>query len=573
MTLVKRSDPSVAHALLANAERGADAPTITIAQTPDQHIVLRHDAMAQQALRVAAVLAESGVGPGDRVVLCLPTSPEFATIFFAITMLRAVPAAIALPTGFGDSAAFVEKIRGIRSYLTPKAFITTATIIEVIPELGGEHLSILEATSLCSSAEGVEPITLPTPPDPSELCFLQLTSGSTGEPKAVMVTHDNVMANCQQVARACSWSTTDVQVAWLPLNHDMGLIGTLLAPIYLGTDSVLMSPDRFLRKPAEWLKNASRYNGTLSATTNFGLNYAAARIRDEELVDVDLSSWRFIFCGAEPIDTSIMRRFVERFAPWGMRRDAVVPCYGLAEATLAVAVSTPVYPAMADTVCRERLSRDQAVVGAEHGDPTAQQIVSCGPPVWRTEVRIVDENGCAVTNLILGAVEFRGPSQTPGYYLRPEATAACQSAEGWWKTGDLGYLRDGELYVVGRAKDLLIIRGANHLPTDFERAAETVEEVRPGGVVAVGVYQQELGTEELHLVVETRSDDLPEDQQADELRRVITATVSQHTGVAPTRVHLVPRRGIPKTTSGKPRRFQVRQHVENTLTAASRRYP
>ena len=555
MSVIEPRRASIVHALLANAERGSDAPRTTLALGPDEHIELRHDVFAQEALRAAGTLSEAGVRKGDRIILCLPTSPEFVTAFFGAVLLGAAPVAIALPGRFSELSGFVTRYRNLERYLRPRALIAVPPVIEALAGATGGGVAVLDGVALRAAAMQNGPANVGALPSSDALAFLQLTSGSTGDPMGVMISHGNLAANCEQLARACDWGASDIQVAWLPLNHDMGLIGTLLAPIFLGTDSVLLPPDRFLRSPAEWLRTVSRYRGSLSAAPNFAFGYAAARVKDQELDGVDLSSWRFVFCGAEPIHPQTLQHFVERFAKWGMRPDALVPCYGLAEATLGVTVASPRAPMRYDSISRDALASLGKVVDVPADDPLAQQVVDCGPPVEGTEVRIVDDDGNAVPHGSMGRIQFRGPSRTAGYYQRPDATSVAIDADGWWNTGDLGYLRDGGLRVAGRAKELIIIRGANYFPADFERATEAVPGVRVGGVVAVGIYDESVGTEALHLIVETEEDS---DRHA-QLRRAIVGAVSQRSGIAPAAVHLMPRRSIPKTSSGKLRRLETRR--------------
>jgi acyl-CoA synthetase (AMP-forming)/AMP-acid ligase II len=323
--------------------------------------------------------------------------------------------------------------------------------------------------------------------------------------------------------------------------------------IFTATDVVMLAPTLFLRRPAAWLRAVSRYRASLTAAPNFGLGYAADRVRDEELVGVDLSSWRFMCCGAEPIHPPTVRRFLDRFAPWGLRPDVVAPCFGLAEATLAVTVARPSTSLASDTVDRDLLAIDGKAVDVDPDDPHAVEVVDCGPPLEGTEVRVVDGAGTPLGPSLLGRVQVRGPSTTPGYFGRPEATAAVIDSEGWLDTGDLGYLRDGRLRIAGREKEAIVIRGANHFPPDFERAAETVDGVRPGGVAAVGRFDAASGTERLHLVVETTR----EERDHDALKRRIRAAVSSRTSISPAAIYLVPRRSIPKTSSGKIQRGEV----------------
>ncbi|TQM33224.1 fatty acyl-AMP ligase [Nocardia bhagyanarayanae] len=546
---------SIVHALLANAERGTDgASTIFVPERgTDGEFSWRHDDLALAAGRAAAALADAGVRPGDRVVLSLPTSPEFVTAFFGALLLGAVPTAVATPGGFGSAELFYEKFHRLIGYLEPKAVVATATVLAAAELPSG--LTGLDGAALHRLAgDPNAPALPPRLPEPGDLAFIQATSGSTGTPKGVQITHANLAANCEQIALAASMGPGDTWVGWLPLHHDMGLIGGFLTPLFRGIDAVLMPPSRFLRSPGDWLRAVSKYRGTFTAAPNFAYGYAAARVTDAELAGVDLSSWRFLFCGAEPIHPPTVQRFVDRFGAWGLPPDALVPCYGMAEASLAVTVARPNAPVAYDSVSRRALTGDDVALNVSAGDPDEMQIVDCGAPVLGTEVRIVDGDGAPVGEDTVGRIQFRGPSTTAGYFRLPEATASALS-DGWWDTGDIGYLRAGRLRITGRQKDLIIIRGANYLPTDFEIAAEQVDGVRLGGVAAVGHADAAGLSEELHLVVETAL--APGDHEA--LRRAVRVAVSKRTGVLPADVHVVPPRSIPKTTSGKVQRAEVRR--------------
>ncbi|MGY1898712.1 AMP-binding protein [Nocardia gipuzkoensis] len=548
--------PSIVHALLAAGERGvAAASTIILAERAthqDDEIHWRHDDLLTVASRAAAGLAAGGVRRGDRVLLCLPTSAEFVTAFFGALLLGAVPTAIATPGGFGAAEIFLDRFERLLAYLEPTAVVSNSAVVTTLPLPAS--VAAIDASSLHALARTPDaPALTPHLPAPDDLAFIQATSGSTGTPKGVQVTHANLAANCEQIARAAAIGPGDTWVGWLPLHHDMGLIGGFLTPLFRGIDAVLIPPNRFLRHPADWLRAVTRHRGTLTAAPNFAYGYAAARIADSELDGVDLSGWRFLFCGAEPIHPPTVRRFVDRFGAWGLPADALVPCYGLAEASLAVTVSDPRAPIAFDSVSRRALAEDGVAVDVPAGDGDALDIVDCGAPVVGTEVRVVDEHGSPRGANLIGHVQFRGPSTTPGYFRLPEATAATR-VDGWWDTGDIGYLRDGRLRITGRRKDLIIIRGANYLPTDFEIAAEQVPGVRPGGVVAVGRTDAGSRSEELHLIVE--SAEAPTGHGA--LARAVRAAVSKRTGVLAAGVRIVAPRSIPKTTSGKVQRAAAR---------------
>ncbi|MET7773808.1 AMP-binding protein [Nocardia sp. NPDC005366] len=548
---------SIVHALFANAERGADAPsTIFVRERGGDDaagdIRWRHDDLAAAACRCAAALADAGVRAGDRVMLCLPTSPEFVTAFFGALVLGAVPTAVATPGGFGSSDLFYVRFGRLLAYLEPAAVVAAAGVLEAAAVPAG--VAAVDSALLYESAVSpTAPTVAPRLPEPGDIAFIQSTSGSTGTPKGVQITHANLAANCEQIASAAAMDTGDVWVGWLPLHHDMGLIGGFLTSMFTANDAVVMPPSRFLRKPGDWLRAVGRYRGTFTAAPNFAYGYAAARITDEEMAGVDLSSWRFLFCGAEPIHAPTVQRFVDRFRAWGLPEDALVPCYGMAEAALAVTVSRPHAPVAFDSVSRRALTGDGVVLDIPVDDPDALRIVDCGAPVLGTEVRVVDADGAPCVDDVVGRIQFRGPSMTVGYFRLPEATAAA-FADGWWDTGDIGYLRDGRLRITGRQKDLIIIRGANYLPTDFEIAAEEVPGVRLGGVAAVGVSDADGLSEELHLIIESALDAV----EHDALRRAVRVAVSKRTGVLAADVVVVPPRSVPKTTSGKVQRAQAR---------------
>lgn len=469
-------------------------------------------------------------------------------------MLGAIPVAIPLPGRMSGPDRFQAEYRELQRYLQPRAVVASPHAIACVEGTTQVGAIVIDGGELRKTAQSAGAVTVPTLPKLDDVAFLQLTSGSTGNPRAVVVSHHNLAANCRQLGEASGWSVGDVQVAWLPLNHDMGLVGTLLTPIFHSVDATLLPPEQFLRAPSNWLHAISDYGGTLSAAPNFAFSFTTARVQNDELDGVDLSSLRFVFCGAEPIDAQSLHDFINRFAAWGLRADVLAPSYGLAEATLAVTVGRPEFPVRYDTVDREKLTAPGRVVAHEAGGAT-QQIVNCGAPLDGTELRIVDDAGAVSADGLLGRIQFRGPSRTTGYFRQPEHTAEALDGGGWWDTGDLGYLRDGELRVAGRAKDVIIIRGVNYFPADFERVTETVPGVRPGRVAAVAIFDEPAGTDCLHLIGET---DLAVGQHG-ELKRQIVAAVTSRCGIAPAAVHLVPRGTIQKTTSGKVRRLEARR--------------
>jgi acyl-CoA synthetase (AMP-forming)/AMP-acid ligase II len=504
-----------------------------------------------EASRFAVMLRASGLRRGEVVPLVLPTSKQFVVALFGVLFAGGTPTALALPAGFGDIDNFARRTSTVCDFLHVRRLVTTAGLRDCL-SASVPGVDLLVDPELPASADGF----VPTPLEPSEAGILQCTSGSTGAPKAVVLTHANLIANCRQIATGLSLEESDVCVSWLPLNHDMGLIGCLFTSLWRGIDLVLMSPGLFLRRPALWLKAISRHRATISPAPNFAYAYATARAKDTELARLDLSSWRIALCGAEPISARTIDAFQKRFASYGLRANVVVPCYGLAEASLAVTIHTPGTGMTVDRVDRESLV-DRGIVSPSdsHDGALRVDIVSCGQPLPGTEVRVVGGDGHVVPECRIGKVMVRGPSIMKEYMHAPDRTAAVLR-DGWLDTGDLGYVRDGNLYITGREKDLIIVRGRNFTPTEFEWAAERVAGVRKGNAVAFGAFAPDTGTECLTIVCETDVSDL---EEREELKKRITTEVMKQTGIRPDAVHLVGRERLPKTTSGKIQRAKAKR--------------
>jgi acyl-CoA synthetase (AMP-forming)/AMP-acid ligase II len=499
--------------------------------------------MLEGAYLAASALQRAGVAKGDRVPIVVPTSSAFASTFFGLELVGAVPCPLPLPAGFGDLEGFAARVEWTARYLGARHVVTNEQLRSLIP--GTPTLLVSE---LLRDPGGNPAFTAPTI-EATDTAMIQCTSASTGQPKGVLLSHENLIANVHQIGFVLGVTEKDVVVTWLPLYHDMGLIGCLLFSIYWNLDAVLLSPARFLKRPVSWLEAIARHRGTLSPAPNFAYAYATSRIKEDELAGLDLSSFRVAMCGAEPVDPRTLERFEERFAKNGLRRSVSVPCYGLAEATLGVTFHPVGEPLAHDRVSREGLAR-----GEVQDDPAGVFVASCGKAMPETRVRIVDDDGGELPAGRVGNVEVSGPSIMKGYHELPDETAAVLRG-GWLATGDLGYLRDGALRITGRKKDIIIIRGRNYVPQDFEWAAEEVAGIRKGNAVAFGVPDDAQGTETLHLVCET---DL-EGETRDELARAVRVHVGARTGIAPAHVELVPRNTIPKTSSGKLQRRKTRE--------------
>jgi acyl-CoA synthetase (AMP-forming)/AMP-acid ligase II len=371
----------------------------------------------------------------------------------------------------------------------------------------------------------------------AELGLIQFSSGSTSAPKPVALSHRALMHQLEMLRTLMPDDARDhVGVSWLPLYHDMGLIGALLSAAYYPGPLALIQPQHFLARPSIWLRTLSKYGGTISPAPNFAYGLCLKRVKDDELQGVDLSRWRYALNGAEPISVGVMRKFSERFGKYGFNADAMLPVYGLSEASLAVTFAPRSQP-------RRTTSIDSPSGGA-------RELTSVGVPVPGTELEVRSEDGAVLTDGTLGELHIKTPSLMDGYDGQPDATMQVLR-DGWLNTGDLGFIRDGELFVFGRSKDVIILRGANHAPQEFEDALESVEGVRPGCAVALGFIPEDAEGEALLLLVET-ADEVPADLEAR-----VRAAVLERTHERPHTVVLLPPGTLPRTSSGKLRRREA----------------
>jgi 1-acyl-sn-glycerol-3-phosphate acyltransferase len=524
--------------------------------------VVSYARLRDLAATLAGGLRERGVARGDTVGLMLPTGLDFLRSFLGVLLARAIPVPIYPPARldrleeYAVRQAAILADAGVRLLVTvPRARPIASLLKPQVPTLAG----VVTADEV--SASGV-PVAGPegSGADPA---FIQYTSGSTGQPKGVLLTHDNLLANIRAIAAGLEMRPTDVGVSWLPLYHDMGLIGSWLLCLHLGLPITLLSPTAFLARPERWLWAIHERRATASAAPNFAYELCARRIPDEALEGLDLSSWRAAFNGAEPLGPGTLARFARRFAPFGFRPEAMTPAYGLAENSVALAVSPIGRGPRVDRVAREPFQREGRAAVAAAGDETALEFVSVGRELPGHEVRIVDDTGADVPERVVGRLVFRGPSMTSGYHRRPEATAAITLAGGWLDSGDLAYRAGGEIHICGRRKDLIIKAGRNLVPQEIEEAAAGVEGIRRGCVVAFGVASAALGTEELVVVAETRVVDA---DARDRLEGAVTSRVTEAVEVPPDRVVLVPPGAVPKTSSGKVRRAAAKErYLAGTL--------
>jgi 1-acyl-sn-glycerol-3-phosphate acyltransferase len=400
---------------------------------------------------------------------------------------------------------------------------------------------------------------------PADVAFVQYTSGSTGDPKGVVLTHGNILASLRSMRRALGVGTEDVFVSWLPLYHDMGLIGAWLGALVVGFPLVLMSPLSFLARPQRWLQTIERFRGTVSGGPNFAYELCNRRVSDDDIEALDLSSWRLAFNGAEPVSAHTLRRFTERFTRARFNPRAMTPVYGLAEATLGVAFTPVGRGPRIERIDRDLFHRTGMVRTASGDD--ALQLVSSGVAIPDFEVRIVDGAGHEAADREEGEVEFRGPGVTSGYLRNPEASRVLFHDD-WARSGDRGYLADGELFITGRDKDVVIRAGRNLYPYALEQAVGEVEGVRRGCVAVFGSEDPTSGTERLVVLAETRETD---PKRRATMRAAIERLTLEHLELPADEVVLAPPQTVLKTSSGKIRRTALAgQYARGRLRSPSR---
>ncbi|HEX8441990.1 amino acid adenylation domain-containing protein [Archangium sp.] len=518
-----------------------------------------------EGARAVAALLQRHLAPGDRALLLYPPGREYVLGFLGCLYagVIAVPAYPPDPTRLGRT---LPRLQALVADCRATAALTTSPVLDMVGFLTEEAPDLRALRWLATDA--LEPGTAGAWSAPSlsseDLAFLQYTSGSTGTPKGVMLSHRNLLHNSGLIALGFDASPQPVGVIWLPPYHDMGLIGGILQPLYRDIPTVLMSPLFFLQRPLRWLEAVSRHGGTVSGGPNFAYELCVRKTTPEQRAALDLRSWEVAFCGAEPIREETLERFAEAFAPAGFRREAFYPCYGLAEGSLIVSGGRRAEPPVVRRFAREALLRGEARTPENWSEGVP--MIGCGRSLGDQEVRVVDpQTGAPCAPGRVGEIWVRGASVARGYWERPEETARTfqarlsGSGEGaYLRTGDLGVLDGGELFVTGRSKDLLIIRGRNHYPQDIERSVEQCDVgLRPGCGAAFSVEVE--GEERLVVVQEfaARSGGEPEERAREALARIRQAVAEQHELGVHAVVLLVPG-SIPKTSSGKIQRHACR---------------
>ena len=527
------------HTLLSRIGRAAEKPHAITFINGDTKQRVPWGQLHEEAKAMAAGLQARGISPGDHVALLGPTTRSLVTALEATWLAGAVSVVLPLPMRLGSLDEFIAQTRTRMASADIHLAIVDPDLAAFIERIDTDPAMVVYSDLAGhTAAQYVEPKV-----GPDDLAVLQFTSGSTSDPKGVMLPHRAILANLDGIAEVTHLDAdSDVLVSWLPLYHDMGLIGLLTLSFVTGNEFVLAAPQDFLASPGRWMDWMSEFGGTATAGPNF--SYALATRALQRAEQLDLSRWRVALNGAEPINPSTVEAFCEAAARHGFRAGASFCAFGMAEVAIAGTFPEPMSGMRIDTVDRTLIESERFASPVADDHPNAKAFALLGKPIPGLEIRICDPStGSVLAERSVGELEIRGTSVTSGYYKHPEATAKL-FREDWLRTGDLAYMVDGELVVCGRIKDVIIVGGRNVFPEDVERAAEAVDGVRAGNVIAFGIESNK-GREGVVVVAETKSDDKMG------VRSAVAEQVRLTVGVPPREIVLVSPGSLPKTSSGK----------------------
>lgn len=522
---------------------------------------LTYKQIRERAHEIGRRLVHFGIKRHSRVALIAETNEDFVCYFLGCQYAGLLPVPLPLPTSFGGRDGYTEQLHQQMKSCEASAALSAAYMLPLLDEatngLDMEFVGTPDTFEAQASAADIENVKLPDVKT-DDLAYLQYSSGSTRFPHGVAVTHKSLMSNCHGIGKhGMEVQDDDRAVSWLPFYHDMGLVGMLISPIACQVSIDYLATEAFARRPMQWLKLISKNKGTMCSGPTFGYEICARRANKTDLEGLDLSSWRVAGIGADMIRPPVLEIFAETFKDCGFNKNAFMPSYGLAECTLAVSFGPKLSGYDIDLVSEEVLSGEVKTVKehkANGNGANYREVVDCGKPLPEYELEIRDENDNALGDREIGRVCVKGLSVMVGYYMDEEATKACLSEEGWLDTGDIGYVVDGSLFIIGRIKDLIIINGKNHWPHDIEWAVEKLPELRSGDSAAISIPGD--NDEEVPaILVQCRKRD--EDERED-LENRIKTEVQAVIGKSPV-VVLVPPRSLPRTSSGKLSRVKARR--------------
>jgi len=511
--------------------------------------VVTYGRLITDAARYVSLLKSVGVGRDD-VVLCIsPTSVDLIFAFVATTLIGAVPAMLPFPTPKLDPDEYHHRLSALVAYTRPAAILTTPELKDELTEhLAGEGWLGRVLSWEDAVRQGVEfVVDDAVSMEADGPAVLQYSSGTTGLQKGVVLSHRALFNHLRSYTAAISLAPDDVVVSWLPLYHDMGLIAGFLMPLLTRTPLVLMSPLDWVREPGMLLRAVDTYRGTLTWLPNFAYSFLAAKVREDDLQGCRLDSLRAVINCSEPMSAHSHDLFARRFSPYGFHPDALATCYAMAENTFAVTQGGIGRPSTQDVIDGAALAKCQRAQPVSADCPTAKTMVSAGSPIDGVHVRVVSDGYEDLFNREIGEIAIKSDCMLTEYFHRPDLTADAFH-DGWFLTGDYGYVADGQLYVTGRKKDLIIVGGSNIYPNDIEAAVNTVAGVHPGRCVAFGLYDEQTGTETVVVIAEVDGED---ERHHQAIKSTIRDRVARSNDCVVRRIHLVRSPWLLKTSSGK----------------------
>lgn len=545
---VSKLDPdkalSVLDLLWLYGEQSPDRPHIYFQHEDGTDEVIKYGELLQRSLQVASGLKNLGLKEGETVAIMQPTHPDFFYTFLGTLLAGGVPVPIYPPFRMHMLEAYAKMEAHILRNAEVRVLVTF-TQAENLSRILKTFVPSLKHVVTVSDLIQPDKLKSPFKAKSDHFAFIQYTSGSTSDPKGVLLTHYNLLSNIRAYGNAIGVTSEDVAVSWLPLYHDMGLIGMWLGSLYYAAPLILMTPFSFLNHPERWLWAIHDHRGTVSGAPNFAYELCVRKVDHSLIEGLDLSSWRVAANGAEKIYPRTLEQFAKKFAPYGFKKQALMPMYGLAESTVGLAIPPLGRDYRIDSVDRKQFEENRLAIPSE--EENSLSFVSCGSPIAGHAIRIVDEELNELPERQVGNLQFQGPSSMQGYYNNPRATQAIHH-DGWLESGDLAYLADGEVFVTGRRKDLIIKAGRNLYPVEIEELVGAVPGVRLGCVAAFEVVDESQAVEDLVIVAETR-------EQSKSAREAISQAIKEAVATAldvmPDHVIMVAPHVVPKTSSGK----------------------
>ncbi len=541
---------TLTQAVIAHACNRPNDLTLVFFKEDGSREEISSQAFHQEALGFACALKDLGVQADDLVILVLKHTKMLVSSFWGALYLGAVASIFPYLTEKLDPQIYKERIKALVTHERARVVITFPEFKEELSALLSEAgCQVLSTAEVPQAAPGLDAENLWNNPQGEKIAFLQHSSGTTGLQKGVALSHRSVLNQIKAYSQAISLTEADVIVSWLPLYHDMGLIAGLVMPIVAGIPLVMMSPFHWVRDPKSLFRAITEYHGTLCWLPNFAFNHLVRGIRPKDIQGFDLRSLRAVINCSEPVRQDSLQNFQQKYAPIGISQEMLASCYAMAENTFAVTQSPPGSPPMVDWVITRAMQEEKKAIPGIPANPGTIPMVSCGMPIPGTKIRIVDEKRCTLPERHVGEILLHSNCMLSGYYRREELNERA-IIDGWYATEDIGYIADGELYVSGRKKDLIIVGGKNVFPQDIEAIANMIPGIHPGRAVAFGVLDEQMGSEAVVVVAEL-DDENADDGQKRTIEQDLRKKIVQQTEVTLADVRLVGPRWLIKTSSGK----------------------